>query len=544
VILNFGGQGKRRSVSQRIGAKGELLFKKWALDQSLVANECPNDFGVDFFCQVMSPPTGKYQIEETSGALLAAQVRATAGASRPRIKISKSDAEAALRLESPYTIIGIDLANEKVYYKFLDIEFAEQLAEFIRSKKNTLALRLDSAGFSSDNFRSAVDLHANPGAQQRLRIYCTQLSVQRDIPGARLRIINDAKAGMAIVEVPWISAMFSVPKGHEDIFRRLVFEQGKLPEPGAGGISIQPALFTVPRMAGTQQMVVEGLFERDVAVTIQCSDARAQSTFHVRTAGDEIALISECGLVLTWSKTRSEPSGTAVHAMSFTFSQEYGRSVNTFGQFDEWIRLLKPGAKISFGKNRSAMEVRSWGPALEQLGNAYEQILAAYGFAGIPLDDVYLTDLQNPEFTRSIYVLANFSKGATLQQLMPRVLVGPAASDPEYERKLELRAFKAPLVLNLKNRGIVLWVDGEARVYIDEDDRICGFFPHSQSGSQVEVRPSIFQKSNTPEVWLFPHWPEVKLLEKSYGSFTWKNTYNHPVSGSVWPLNSEATPAS
>jgi hypothetical protein len=63
--LTYGARAKRRSEGQRVGTKGELIFESWAVDQSLVPNRCPEDFGFDYFCQVLQPVRGGS--EEISG---------------------------------------------------------------------------------------------------------------------------------------------------------------------------------------------------------------------------------------------------------------------------------------------------------------------------------------------------------------------------------------------------------------------------------------------------------------------------------------------
>jgi len=45
--------GKSRTESQRIGHRAESLFKLWAGDHRLLLNKVSDDFGVDFYCQVL-----------------------------------------------------------------------------------------------------------------------------------------------------------------------------------------------------------------------------------------------------------------------------------------------------------------------------------------------------------------------------------------------------------------------------------------------------------------------------------------------------------
>ena len=69
-----GGSGKYRSLGQRIGGKGEKLFALWSEDRGLSCTKAGDDYGVDFWGQVLRP-VAKRSLEEATGAILAVQVR-------------------------------------------------------------------------------------------------------------------------------------------------------------------------------------------------------------------------------------------------------------------------------------------------------------------------------------------------------------------------------------------------------------------------------------------------------------------------------------
>ena len=93
-------RGKRRSLSQKIGDKAEHQFGAWATDRGLSATLVWKDYGLDFVCQIFQKVPHSTS-EEIHGAVLMAQVRGTEGASRPRIKLNREDAEKLLRQTGP-----------------------------------------------------------------------------------------------------------------------------------------------------------------------------------------------------------------------------------------------------------------------------------------------------------------------------------------------------------------------------------------------------------------------------------------------------------
>jgi hypothetical protein len=203
--------------------------------------------------------------------------------------------------------------------------------------------------------------------------------------------------------------------------------------------------------------------------------------------------------------------------------------------------MFRPGAKIGFTNSRpESWDISAWGPALENLGPGYEQILAGCAYAGIPLSEIQLADLTDEEFARSVAVLSAFAHGTTLSKLMPGFLLGPAASDPKFDERTEWARFEVPVVMNVKERGLVVWVTGGANVYVTEDRIVCGFDPAKQTGCRVEHRARrLIKQSNTPEVWVDRHWPAIRLLDRLPQTYTWDSTVEHELEGSLSPVEFE-----
>ena len=136
-------RGKRRSLSQKIGDKAEHQFGAWATDRGLSATLVWKDYGLDFVCQIFQK-VPRSTSEEIHGAVLMAQVRGTEGASRPRIKLNREDAENLLRQTGPACVVALNPNTGPVAFRFVDETFSEQLEEFLRTPQASMTLRLSS----------------------------------------------------------------------------------------------------------------------------------------------------------------------------------------------------------------------------------------------------------------------------------------------------------------------------------------------------------------------------------------------------------------
>jgi hypothetical protein len=134
-------RGKRRTHSQRIGEIGESIFKTWATENAPSPQKVDQDYGVDFFSQVLSPIAHKG--EELIGAILGAQVRSVEGGSRPRIKLNKTDIENAMRVQVPFCFFAVDTQKKEVSWLFLDEQLIRGFWAFLQGKQKTMTLRVN-----------------------------------------------------------------------------------------------------------------------------------------------------------------------------------------------------------------------------------------------------------------------------------------------------------------------------------------------------------------------------------------------------------------
>jgi hypothetical protein len=130
---------KKRSNSQKIGTKGENAFRDFAERNGLVVTKADEDFGTDFFCVLESNPNAS-GLSAITGNVIGAFVRATSGR-RARIVIERSDAGHLLAARFPVSILMTHRPrspDERIFFRFIDRVIAMRLAEFLKTKQETL----------------------------------------------------------------------------------------------------------------------------------------------------------------------------------------------------------------------------------------------------------------------------------------------------------------------------------------------------------------------------------------------------------------------
>jgi hypothetical protein len=294
-------RGKRRSLSQRLGTKGEYQFAMWATDRHLSPNKLENDFGIDYLSQVLEP-VEESTSEEASGPILAAQIRAASGKSRPRVTLSREDATNLLRQTQATALIGIGEHPPFVSYLFLDEPFIDHLMQFLASPKESLSIRLDQMNSSVSEFDEKLAYLSRIGTQHRLRLYKTEKGLRSVIPGSLLSIQQSSDGGFALVEVPWIQSALQIETVAREKVRTLLFEQGQLPR-ALPGVSLRPELIRVQDLVDGP-ILLQGGIERDVELTARRGTASATAIFHARPLSDETAYSHPAGFALVLSGRR------------------------------------------------------------------------------------------------------------------------------------------------------------------------------------------------------------------------------------------------
>jgi hypothetical protein len=268
-------RGKRRALSQRIGTKGEHFFAQWAVDRHLSPNKVDNDYGIDYFSQILTPVENSTS-EEASGTIFATQIKTTTGKSRPRVTLYREDATNLLLQAHVTALIAVGV--DAIRYLFLNEAFIDHLSEFLMSGNRSLSIRFDEMESELSKFDTQLAHLSQPGTQHRLQIYKAEKGLRRVIPGALLSIQQSGRGGLALVEVPWIQSALQIETEAREKVRTMLFEQGELPD-AIRGISLRPEVVRVQDLVDGP-ILLQGGIERDVELTARRGTASAAAIFH------------------------------------------------------------------------------------------------------------------------------------------------------------------------------------------------------------------------------------------------------------------------
>lgn len=526
-------RGKRRTRGQRIGEKGEGLYKTWGTDNGLTSQKLAEDYGIDFFSLELRPISKS--IEEATGTVLASQVRSIEGARRKRIKLDRTDAETALRLRIPYCLVAIDVSEKRVYHRFLDEAFLIELDEFLNSSQKTLTLRLDSFAQGTDRFRDDLARAAEQGRQYRLRILKAEREIISDIPGASLHVIQDSGAGFAAVHLPWITQAFAIEAGSQAEAAEFVFDKGTLPPPEHPRIRIRP-IFKDAKDIASGPIVIQGRFEEERNLFVEKEGKHVIAPFGLRRIGDERAYVGESGLILIISDPR-EIDGIPKHLMSVRLTETGAKPLIACDASGDFLRMLKPNAKLN-EQGREGIPISRW-PDLDKIGPAVEAIFNIIAKLDVKLDDALLADINDEEFDKGISLLNAMLNGVGIERLVPGFLAGPAREKPYSESNWKPAGFRIPVVFNIKNHGVIVWVTGKGSVYFaGKPSLICGFRPERQESWEVKFQDSRLPVSK-PVSWISTEWPGIPAMpsrEIFDKGMVVKGPIENPIGGDVWEL--------
>jgi len=333
--------GKRRSPGQRIGEKGEALFAGWAVDHHLSPNKVTQDYGVDYFCQIMSS-AGTEKMEESTGAVLGVQVRSTQGRTRPRVSLTRTDAADLLRQTHPTCLVAVHSHTRVVHFMFRDESLIGILQAFLDSDHESISFPLTRMQTDAAEFERLLDYHSRPGTQQRLLVHHAQLELARVLPGASLSIQQNADGGHALVQVPWLGSIFQVAPEMRKKVLVAAFQSGEFPPPQPG-VKIRAEVADVLKLVDGD-LFVAGRASRDIEFTVEWQGQRVKQILELRRLDDEFAFAHDAGLRLGVSQSRRDEHGWVheLHASIFSTNRSFADCKNAL----PFLRLFRPRAQF------------------------------------------------------------------------------------------------------------------------------------------------------------------------------------------------------
>lgn len=197
-------RAKRRTIQQRVGRMGEEVSRPFLTRNGLLPTRMEEDVGVDFVCQVETD-CGLTGTRAISGKMLGVCVRSTAQKTR-RIRITVDDARGMLAQSNPVLLVIVESLpkTERVHFRFLDEEFAIELAQFLESGKASTSFTpadgfvLDD--YQADGFEQMLTEALRGNCAERIRLAMAKHHLSRFVPDAHLEIHRDADNELVVVD--------------------------------------------------------------------------------------------------------------------------------------------------------------------------------------------------------------------------------------------------------------------------------------------------------------------------------------------------------
>ncbi|MGH9643862.1 MAG: hypothetical protein ACRD3Q_15750, partial [Terriglobales bacterium] len=103
--------------------------------------------------------------------------------------------------------------------------------------------------------------------------------------------------------------------------------------------------------------------------------------------------------------------------------------------------------------------------------------------------------------------------------LVSGFIVGPAADLPIEQVPTNEVSISVPIVLNWKDRGVVIWAECIADGFLHEG-LLCGIRVTQQRSWRIEITDR-FSKSKFPELWVAKAWPAIPIGSGVTGKQSW-----------------------
>lgn len=524
------------SKSNQTGNQGEEYFAYWASKHRLAATKAKTDIGVDYLCQVLAP-VDQSESWESSGSMIGAQVKTVASSSNPSLTLDRTDATDLLRQAQATCLIGVLLATEEVYFRFLDEAVIDLLLDFLSKKGKSIAFNFDQMSNDPKAFEAALPDITNSFRQSQLRVYLLKQRIHRAIPGSDVEVVSGSQATTSHLRVPSINDVFSIRPEARASVRAQVFEDGLI-NPNTVGVDFHDEIRRLIAQTRSRHVTIMGAAETLETVSLTLGADTAKQTFALRQFGDEWALVHEAGLRLTLSAARKTKNGY-VHFMESTiFAPKFAPPLNKAAF--RFFSLLKPGASLRIGQGK-AFPLATFGASAETIGPAVEAYALLADGLEIGPSNFQLSDLLNEEFARTLFVLDQLLlKGATLAHLLPGFIIGPGAHNPKKKLPTEPVEARIPLVLNWKDSGIEIWVECDAEAFI-YGTKICGFRVVGQRGWKIQ-KTERWNKSIYPEAWFFSDWPPIPIGSKVKPVSNWTPGEGLPLEAEIRRVSVDSKP--
>jgi hypothetical protein len=414
---------KKRSPSQRIGELGEDTFQFFARKRGLIPTKIPNDYGIDFFCQLTKIlPNGHESVLPSS---IAVNVRSS-DQKRIRAKYSRDDIKLLLKSEFPMLLILVDIRNNKVYHKFLDKELMEFFYSELLKGAKYISIIYKEMSSSDEDFHRSLSLITTIRYREMLRLRAAELRLSQIIGPSRLQVHRFSEGSLAVVEVRNFEDIF---KHQEDKIKSKVREVLLTSRLDRG--------FSLPTEHLNRAIVDEiGDFAEKIAVItkihskpeklfVKSDENVVECIFEVRPLGDEFSFYHVSGLSIIFSGPRKGEEGLHYHNFEVKYNDLSSEPMFNHKEIISFLKNCKENTTIHLGDIESIGFELKYFPMLIRLGLIVSSLETIYTELKIDRPLIKLLHIDDPEFQLTFAFIANLFNPYLKENIWPGFLISP-----------------------------------------------------------------------------------------------------------------------
>lgn len=499
---------KRRSRSNRIGARGEAAFLLFATERGLLPTKAQEDVGLDFVCQVDSNPASS-GLSEITGGIVGFAVRATESSDR-RVRLSRNDAHLLLRMDVPVGVVLVDgpATATSFHHRMVDEAFASELAAFLDSDRQSLSLTPMHCRGERD-FRADVHAALRPGEIERRRLALAEGRLRQKLGSVRIGVQRNADG----------ATTFVTRFRFWDIFRDLAAEEREL---------LHLATFGAPQLlprrlellAVSEDLVVEleglpqpyilgGELEyRESALRAEGPNGVATCRFLATRNGAHYGHVHDAGFALTVSE-RQEHEGQWVHWLQGLADPDVALDLDDHPDLWGFLSASVPGATITdVDRPTWRFEVEAFA-GLWRLGAFAACMKDSRSLPGWSSHIAQLRDADDEETMHCVQWLAMVARDL---KRVPKIRFAIEADEGVGDERRPGR-WRVPVVANTCRASVVTWLACRGHLFL-RDDVIVGIDTKEYLDARVEITDVRTTKATIfPEFVFDAKFPSIAIGE-------------------------------
>lgn len=496
--------GKWRTFSQRVGKRGEDAFRPFSSRNGLSATKFEEDLGVDFVCQVEAKREGRKR--EISGKLVGVCVRSTSQKTR-RIRIDVSDAEAMLAADYPVCLALVEVlpTHERVHYRFLDEQFAIELAEFLRSGQATTTFR-PTDGFREDGFEEALTKALTGSSSERVRLAVAQHQLSDCLPGARLRIQRTSEGEFTIVEAgDYFGYFVRSGEPQRDEVYNAIFGSPRLRDDRLAALGPRPEVRSVLEGLPTTAVLAGGVSEYDFELVAENSTGQDTETFTRIASATHTGWVHDGGFAITISIAKRD-GANYIHEMDVVVDPDESLYLTAEPSLWRFLERCTHDSKIGPAEARDHRTEATYFAGLAEANFFATCLRSAISLDGWALIDAPLRLVRDSENLHTLAWCAEISDNPAMLHGFGFQLISRGSALSEFI-ETPVRC-DVPVVANFGASSVVTWVDADV-TFFEIAGQARGLRFDEVFGASVEPHERLTKATSFPELVVDETWPTI-----------------------------------